>query len=1033
MKNKALFGMLGFILLLLIGANVASQLKWDDQPEARNGVLDLSKWDGFGQKVIKLKGEWDFYPKQLWGSMAEAKTGPLSEQAHVPGNWSNMLLDMYDSQAFGYGTFHLRIQFGEHQPELQAFQVPLIRSAHRLLIDGEEIGASGALDDGLKRYKGKIKPYIAYTQIRTDSIDIFVQVANFDHATSGGIIQAIRMGPPDLIVQEQQQFAAFEFGTIAFFIVFGLYFGVLHLQDRGSGWIYLSFFFLCTALLNSVQGTRWLLAIWPEMPYRMTVTVYWLCSISILVGMFMYLAVRQEQHVNRLFKRGLLVISSAMAACILVMPTAISTRLLPLWLMVSFIVHTYILLVVLRNLRSGDEQNRYEFWSFLLFSAQALLNSLVLFGFGELTLWYFVQMIGFSIAISYLFLHQFFQAYRKNEALTLELHRVNRFKSEFMTGISEQMITPLNAMIGVAEARLHADESLSAEQIHDLRLITSVGWTMRRLVDDMMDFARLLEAGIALTVRPIHLPSVVGEVMERTRYLVFSDSITLMNTIPQGLPPIVADEQRLQQILTGLIQSALRLTIEGTITTKASLVSNRMELEIIMQGTGITDDTAATLVKMLHLEDEASRPLPYDEHLGLFLVHALVKLHQGRISVASGLAQEVVIGLSLPIAIEILAGASAGSFPEFQGKSVDLSSQAQGLVNQPFRSRKLNQSQETERAEILIVSDDSLNINVLVKLLAMDQYRVTVVKKGREALKRLHHMRDTDLVIVERILQDMSGLDVCRNIREHFTSFELPILLMTSAGYSDHAIAASQAGANDFLVKPVEWSELRVRILTLVQLKLSVGARIQMELAFLQAQIKPHFLFNTLNSIAALSKKQPEKMTDLLTEFGHYLRESFRFDSSEPLVPFERELKLVKSYLHIEKVRFEDWLTFDIQVMTELSFWIPPLTIQPLVENAVRHGIMRRADGGHLEICVWQEGGDILITVKDNGVGMPAELPPHAEAAPLAGGIGLANIDRRMKQLFGYGLTISSRPGEGTEILIRLPMEKVGIHESYTG
>ncbi len=184
---------------------------------------------------------------------------------------------------------------------------------------------------------------------------------------------------------------------------------------------------------------------------------------------------------------------------------------------------------------------------------------------------------------------------------------------------------------------------------------------------------------------------------------------------------------------------------------------------------------------------------------------------------------------------------------------------------------------------------------------------------------------------------------------------------------------------------------------------------------------------NTLNSIASLSRSEPDRMASLLNEFGQYLRESFRFESSEPLITFERELALVRSYLHIEKVRFEDWLSYQIEISTTTDFLIPPLTLQTLVENAIRHGIMQQAEGGHVLIRVYRTDEHVCVAVEDDGVGIAADVLEHLFTDSLSGGIGLKNIERRLRQLFGQGLRINSAQGTGTEILIRLPLEKVGI------
>src|SRR5699024_1061930 len=146
--------------------------------------------------------------------------------------------------------------------------------------------------------------------------------------------------------------------------------------------------------------------------------------------------------------------------------------------------------------------------------------------------------------------------------------------------------------------------------------------------------------------------------------------------------------------------------------------------------------------------------------------------------------------------------------------------------------------------------------------------------------------------------------------------------------------------------KPVNSLELKSRVRTLINLKRAKEEHDQMQGAWLQAQIQPHFIFNTLNSIAALGILDIAKMQKLLHEFSNYLRISFDFKNSNPVVELKHELELVKSYIYIEQERFEDRLKVDWDIDDNLNFHIPPLSIQPLVENAINHGILKKLEGG---------------------------------------------------------------------------------------
>jgi len=1028
--NRKYKWMIVSVLISFIGINLFFIMNPSAGPRAENGVLDLRGGKFPEQGLASLSGEWGFYPNQLLSGVQDVGNASASTFISVPGNWTKgEKLDHFNA-ALGYGTYRLKVRIDAEQQGIVSFRVPLIRSSHRLFINGEELSSQGHVSDSRKGYLSQVHSYVAQKDIRASDIDLFIQVSNFDFKPSGGIIQSIQMGSLDAIMKEHQRIAAFEFAIIVVFVILALFFGFIHLRTSKTDWLYLALFFFCDALTVANQGSKWFFELFPDMSYSWFIHIYWFSNVGLTLGMFMFIYNQHTSQINKWFRRLLILFSSIFVCILLLAPISFMSGIIPVWLVGVVGIYCYLIVVLFRSLPHGGEHVKYNLIAFCLFGSNALLNMFIQFGVVEANLLYFVQIIGVSSAFSFIFLNQFFLVYKKTKELSLRLKQADLSRNQFMASISEQMAAPLNAVISIVDARLQSDERLTTDQIHELRLVTAIGWKMRRLVDDLLDFSRWRDEGIVLHVRPLNIQLAADEVIDRLKLLVLADSVTITTNIkPDVLPPVLADEQRLSQILTGLLSLALKFVPNGAITINAEEREHRVHLQITMQGLH-TDEQNEWLQTLIQ---EAKRN-EYDNNgssLGLTLIHALIELHEGTLTAASESSQVASFNVTLPIALESADqhGSGASVYVEAPDDEIYKEVMQWSPTNNVSGAiQKLEWEQDIGEVQVLIIDDDTLSLKMLTAILGLDGYEVITKRNAKEAFQYLHKKGPVDLVIVNRTLPDQSGVEVCRQIRVHYHLFELPILLLTNALYSEHAILSSQAGANDFLAKPIEPSELRVRVRTLLQLKQSVGKRIQMELAFLQAQIKPHFLFNTLNSIVALSKRQPEKMGNLLTEFGDYLRESFRFDSSEPLIPFERELKLIKSYLHIEKVRFEDWLNYDIHIHYTMKFKIPPLTIQPLVENAVRHGIMRRANGGHIQIQIWQEDSFLWIQVKDDGVGMSPEAVKTILQSS-SGGIGIRNIDRRLKQLFGLGLIINSNPDQGTDILIQLPIERVGYGE----
>jgi two-component system, LytTR family, sensor kinase len=200
------------------------------------------------------------------------------------------------------------------------------------------------------------------------------------------------------------------------------------------------------------------------------------------------------------------------------------------------------------------------------------------------------------------------------------------------------------------------------------------------------------------------------------------------------------------------------------------------------------------------------------------------------------------------------------------------------------------------------------------------------------------------------------------------------------------------------------------------------------ELRSLRAQISPHFIYNALAAVAAFIHSRPEEARELLTEFAEFIR--YGFGSQRPYVTLADELGYVEKYLRLEQARFGERMRVRVEVDPDiLPAVVPVLSVQPLVENAVRHGVESRPEGATtIEIEGRSVGTDVQLSVRDDGAGMDADTA----AAALAGdgrGIGLHNVQSRLRATFGegYGLQVGPGPTSGTEIVMTLPKFRAGV------
>jgi sensor histidine kinase YesM len=185
----------------------------------------------------------------------------------------------------------------------------------------------------------------------------------------------------------------------------------------------------------------------------------------------------------------------------------------------------------------------------------------------------------------------------------------------------------------------------------------------------------------------------------------------------------------------------------------------------------------------------------------------------------------------------------------------------------------------------------------------------------------------------------------------------------------------------------------------------------------MMSQIRPHFIYNTLGSIEQLCEIDPQKAGELVHDFAKYLRGNFgELDNPKP-IRMSQEMDHVRHYVSIENVRFPD-MTFSFEMNSE-DFPIPALTIQPIVENAIKHGLMKLQKGGTIRVVSYETDTHYCVSVVDDGVGFDSSLLLDERKH-----VGLRNIRERLKAMVNGSIEIESTVGVGTKVLIRIPKEE---------
>lgn len=988
--------------------------------KALQGVLDLRGPPFPDDKIYSLGGEWELYPGTLLAPTSRTHTviSPETKRSyiHVPGSWKEAMKQ--DHGAYSYATYRLKIL--TEQPEQRIGMIfPKINSSSVLYVNGKTVGHSGFPAEKAQEYTARAVPYPVFFNTVNGEAELILQVADFD-TDSGGILRPVLFGNDQTIHKERLLTIGMELAVCIVLLLHAAYAVILYLIIPRQK-VLLYFTLMVTfATISILSDDDRLLMLWLPISNGWSLKLLRLAYLGTFF--FMLHLARQLLFPNERLKwlRVLSIITSLFAGLLITVPSSS--------VLFSVLSHQYghlllslaigIFIIIYKSFIRNEDGT-----IFLLLAITSIISSTIWGSVKNNTeiglSFYPFDLIFAFLAFATFWFRRFFWNAAHTAKLAESLQRAIKQKDDFLANTSHELQNPLHGIINIAEAVLSSDKStLHKQNAEDLKLLITVGRRMSLLLNDLLDLSQLRESNIQLKLQSLHIQSAASGVVDMLRFMTGEKPIALKMDIPQNFPNVIGDEKRIIQILFNLLQNAVKYTEKGTVSVYADIHQQTARIHIMDTGIGMDQETQRRVFDPYEQGDSSMTAMGGGIGLGLSICKELVQLHGGSLSVVSSPHEGSVFTFTLQLADE----------PSRMVVNNDVflpeAGEAAPVLNAQVQDQSRGHSDRMSKSRVLAVDDDPVNLKILTALLA-DDYDIKTVTTGQGALLLLDE-ESWDLVISDVMMPVMSGYELTRRIRERFLVTELPVLLLTARNQPQDIYSGFVSGANDYVSKPVNAMELRMRVRFLTEMKQSVSRQLRIEAAYLQAQIQPHFLFNTLNSISALASFDTGRMSELIDAFSSYLRLSFNFLNAEPLVPFERELELVEAYLYIEKERFENRLEIAWSLEPDLHFLLPPLTIQPLVENAVRHGILNRAKGGRVEISVRQLGEGTEVTIADNGIGISAELlaelltgPPEPER-----GIGLQNTHKRLMRMYGRGLTIDSTVLKGTVVSFIIPLSK---------
>jgi signal transduction histidine kinase len=659
------------------------------------------------------------------------------------------------------------------------------------------------------------------------------------------------------------------------------------------------------------------------------------------------------------------------------------------------------------------------------------------------------------------------------------IQELDRLKNQFFTNISHELRTPL-ALITAPIEEMLSRHGLPDVHRNALQVVLRNGLRLHRLIDGLLDLARLEAGQLRLRVINLDMAQLLQSVVAAFQPAADSMGIKLELSVPDGDGPssLMGDSEKLEVVLTNLLGNSLKFTERGgLIHVELRYLSGAVEIDIRDSGQGIPESEQPFIFERFRRVESAGRKQG-GAGIGLALVKELVELHGGSVSVKSRPGEGATFTVRLKLGNEHLRDELIDS-PSQPPSSPQLDLLRPGSAQQALvhvdgaldprlePANKGNSSQAIpvlatgggfSRAHVLI-AEDNVDLRKFLQELLAPYYSVTVACDGKAALDSIHE-RMPDLVLADVMMPQMSGIELCQQVKRDLRTRTLPVILLTARSGIDETIEGFSHGADDYLVKPFSPRELLMRVA--VQLKLrrltaQVANAARLAAVGTLAAGVAHEIKNPLNAIntgaAALRKRDEmspalvaeildmmEECVGRISEITTALTEHARPADGEGLSLFDVQKGLDTTLrLLADRLRGSS-----IQIIrdfrTERLIVARPRQLNQVFLNLLDNAVRASPQGGRISLTLSETDRDTLsLVVHDEGPGVPIENrerifdPFFTTRAPGEGtGLGLY-LSRQIIEAHGGSLRVGSVQGRGAAFIVDLPVSGPIAQSSTSG
>lgn len=1021
MKRKiSIIISLCIFLVTIFSFTKGSLISWGKESYIERGVLDLQNWNAEEDSVIQLNGKWEFYQFELIDPKFFNTDAHSKKYMRVPAVW-----DDNPSQNEGNietGTYRVTIQVREDGR--YGIKVNSIRHASKVFINGIEVGGNGTPSEDDQKYAYREGKYVAFSESKNKEIEIVIHVAKKKHVPNGGIVKPILFGEADQITRMNNQDLLIDSFIFSGFILLAIIFFFNYIQSKKE-WhdLYFAIFCLVQGVYVSTQNEKLIYLFYPDISNNVLLSLQ-LSFINLSVLFFLlFIKDMFRQYYNPKITKAFVVGLCVLAVYFGIPKPSDYYGFIPLEfiqiLIVSLLALTYlyILIILIRSFINRIEGAEYILVAAVCFSCYGLglgIEFLIEIDVGQIPLLLFLLM---SVSLSLFIGFRRQLAFKKVDDLFRELLVQKQLKNDFLLNTSEELRTPVNGIIHSTNMLMEGIAGpLKKMQQEFVFAINNNGKRLAYLVDDLHDAGSDMNQ-FQLKLEPVNLRVVIEMIEELSIFIKNPDKVSIESRLPLNMHYVLADEKSLKQIMFNLLQNAIKYTDKGKIIVSAEVKENNVYLSVDDTGIGIENQYLERIYDTFYQVPHVKNNKGEGKGLGLSIAKKLITLMAGDIWATSIPGKGTRFTFTLPLY-------------ETEIKDPILPANIAGNSNEIIPDIRFPMKQTgILLGRILLVDANRQSLVKMTTYLHNYGYTVIACDKSEDALKTLRN-EHIGLAVIELNMPEISGVSLSINIRKEYHLAELPILLLSSSGRLDDIILSLKSGANDVIQKPIIQEEFLSRIQSLLAMREAVQLSVQNELSHYYGQITPHFLYNTLNTVIGLSYENPEKTREALEYLSVYFRSKLDFQKQQAMIPLDEEIELVESYLAIEKLRFGNQLTIIYDIDESIHVMIPAMTIQPLVENAVQHGLSKKTVGGTLTLSIQRDNGKVIIIIEDNGCGIQKDKQEQILHG-YSQRIGFKNPFEKIKLLKNSSFQLISKEEKGTKIIIILEDVKIVNNMEY--